>query len=194
MLQALHQFEGSILLFFQNYIRSDILTAFLVPLTHSDAHGELWIVFSLLLISHPKTRKAGWMGLFSLLFCYLLNDGVIKNLVQRPRPWMDFSALSRLVSDPTSFSFPSGHTNSSFAAANAYRLSLTKDEPASRWIVGISFALAVFMGISRMYVGVHYPTDVLGGMLVGLLGSALVCRLLSPMYERRLTKQLKKEL
>lgn len=106
--------------------------------------------------------RAGGMGLLSLLFSLLVNNLFLKNLVERSRPFDVIQALTPLIPRPHDFSFPSGHTASSFAAAGVFfrRLPRRLGVPA--------LILAAFIGVSRLYVGVHYPSDVLFGMLSGL--------------------------
>lgn len=161
-----------ILLFIQEHLRTAWLTPIMRLLSLAGNAGLLWIVLAAILLLPPKTRRTGAAMLVSMGLCYLLNDIVLKYLVQRPRPFLASEELMVLVSLPTSWSFPSGHTCSSFAAAcSIWR---TQGKKA-----GIPAAiLAALIGFSRMYVGVHYPTDVLCGMLVGIFGSLAVYRLL----------------
>lgn len=178
MLSAWSALEGNLLLLIQQWVRCPPLSAVLVPLTIFGGCGTMWICISVALILRPRSRKAGWMALLALLLCYLFNDHLLKALVQRPRPFLTLETLEPLVRRPTSFSFPSGHSCSSFAAAHTYSLALD-----SRAFRAVTMALAVLMAFSRLYVGVHYPTDVLVGALTGFFGSALVWKLFSPVYD-----------
>lgn len=187
MLTELHTVEAFILLWVQEHLRSELLSAFFIPFTTIGNHGELWIVLGLLLLISPKTRKGGVLGLLSLLLCFLFNDLVLKVLIARSRPFLVIEALTPLVNLPGSHSFPSGHSNSSFAAA----FGMMKGTP-QRWLKVVLIALAVLMAFSRLYVGVHYPTDVLAGALEGILGSALVWKLLDKPYDR-LAQRLKEK-
>ena len=95
------------------------------------------------------------------------NNNIVKNIVQRPRPFVTFTDLQIIIPTPSEFSFPSGHTSSSFAAAAVFYRHLPKK-------LGIpSVILAGLIGFSRLYVGVHYPTDVIAGVLMGILLSYL---------------------
>ena len=103
------------------------------------------------------------MSAAALLGSLIINNHIIKNLVQRPRPFVTFTDIQILIPTPSEFSFPSGHTASSFAAAAVFYRFLPKQ-------LGIpAVVLAGLIGFSRLYVGVHYPTDVLAGMLMGVL-------------------------
>lgn len=176
---ALHTAEAAILLWIQNNLRCSILSKLLIPFTATGNHGELWIVLCLLLLISPKTRKGGALGLLSLLVCFLFNDFVLKVMFARERPFAVIDALQPLVKLPSDFSFPSGHSNSSFAAACGALRGVPQ-----KWLKVLLITLAVVMAFSRLYVGVHYPTDVLAGTVEGILGSMLVWKLLSEPYDR----------
>lgn len=175
MIESLSTLEDGILLFVQDSVRCSILTPFFVFVTRLGDRGFIWIVFSLLLLLSPKTRKTGCMGLLALLFSLLVNNLFLKNLVERSRPFDVIQALTPLIAGPRDFSFPSGHTASSFAAAGVFfcRLPRRLGVPA--------LILAALIGISRLYVGVHYPSDVLFGMLSGLLLSCTAQKIINNM-------------
>ncbi len=167
MLENLLTLDGNILLFLQNFVRNPILDPIVIFITSLGDKGFIWIVGTILLLIPEKTRKIGWMSAFALLGSLMLNNNLIKNLVARPRPFTVLSDLSILIPRPGEFSFPSGHTSSSFAAAAVFYRHLPKK-------IGIpALVLAGLIGFSRLYVGVHYPTDVLAGAVMGILLSYL---------------------
>jgi len=162
--------DQMILLFIQDSIRCDWLTDIIRAITLMGDNGLIWLVLLLLLLIYPKTRKLGMVAGLSFLLCVGVAE-VIKNLVMRPRPFLDIAELVLLVKPPQSYSFPSVHTVSSFSVA--WILLWSRERKAIRYAV---FAFALLMAFSRLYVGVHYPSDVLTGMLMAFLGSYLVWR------------------
>ena len=163
MLEALLNLDGGILLIIQEYIRNPILNPIVVFITSLGDEGLIWIVATILLLIPKKTRKIGVMSALALLGSLIINNNIIKNIVARPRPYARLEDLTILIPKPGEYSFPSGHTSSSFAAGVVFFRNLPK-----KWGVP-ALVLAILIGLSRMYVGVHYPTDVLAGMIVGTL-------------------------
>ena len=163
-------FDQMILLFIQDSIRCDWLTDIIRAITLMGDNGLIWLVLLLLLLIYPKNRKLGMVAGLSFLLSVGVAE-VIKNLVMRPRPFLTIAELVPLVKPPQSYSFPSVHTVSSFSVA--WILLWSQEGKAVRYTV---FAFALLMAFSRLYVGVHYPSDVLTGMLLAFLGSYIVWR------------------
>ncbi len=153
------------------------LTPFFKFYTTLGDEGIVWIVLALLLLVFKKTRKTGIAMGIALVVMLVLNNLVLKELVfDRPRPFMLESLGSQydwwaaryvypeIVKAPSSPSFPSGHTSSAFACAFAVVFAWRK-----KGFSIIMLVLAALMGFSRLYIEVHYCTDVLAGALVGLI-------------------------
>ncbi len=155
--------EPNILLWIQDNLRNDVLTPFFVVITSLGNAGILWILISAGLLIPKKTRKVGILCVAALLFSFLIDNVLLKNLVARTRPYEVIEGLTYLVKKPVDYSFPSGHTGTSFATAVVLFLSFPKKY--SFWFP----VLAFLIGFSRLYVGVHYPTDVLAGAIIGTL-------------------------
>lgn len=111
----------------------------------------------------PQGEAGRVLGPGGMLFGLLCTNIVLKHLVGRVRPWLVVEGLTRLVAEHDPNSFPSGHTCAAFAAGATWARYAKK-----RWLKGLCIAQAVLMGFSRLYVGVHFPSDVLAGCAVGL--------------------------
>ena len=150
-----------ILFWIQNYIVNPILTPIFKIITMAGNAGILWFVIALLLLISKKTRPWSLAIVFSLVLTGLVGNVVIKNLVARPRPFQ-MMYFELMIAPPSGYSFPSGHTLSSFAAATAIFCYNKK------WGVTAS-VVAFLMGFSRLYFFVHFPSDVIVGAVLGLL-------------------------
>ena len=164
MLETLAGLEGPFLLWVQEAVRQPWLSPLVELYTRLGNTGMLWIVLSAVMLCIPKTRKAGALALLAMVLGLLCTNVVLKHLVGRTRPWIDVAGLVPLVNEPDPNSFPSGHTCAAFAAGLSWARALPR-----RWMRVTAVVLAVCMGLSRLYVGVHYPTDVLAGAVVGSL-------------------------
>ncbi len=179
MWETIEAMDAGVLLWIQEHVRCPVLNSPVKWFTNLGAGGRLWIVISLALLLRRKTRRAGGLSLVALLVCHIINDLLLKELFARPRPFLTVDELEILIAPPASWSSPSGHACSSLAAAGTWLWALPGRY--GRWLL---LALAEGMVLSRLYVGVHYPTDVLAGMLVGLLGSWALYRFTGPAYNR----------
>ena len=122
-----------------------------------------WVMLALVLILIPKTRKIGLVVMVAVVLDSVLCNVILKNIFVRPRPCDVNTAINLLIPRPSGYSFPSGHTSASFAAVAALYFS------GERKIWKAALALAILIAFSRMYLYVHYPTDVLGGIVCGIL-------------------------
>ena len=170
MIESLINFEGSILLFLQNYVRNPVLNALLIPFTLSNNAGISCILIVAVFIYFKSLRKAGILMGISLLLEFLLNNLIIKNLFARIRPYEVIDGLILLVGKAPDYSFPSGHTGSAFALAVVIFMVMDRKYGI------IALILASLMGFSRLYVGIHYPSDVLGGVILGVVTSIIVVK------------------
>lgn len=152
---------------FLQTIHTPLLDKILAFITSLGNAGIIWIVLAVVLLILPKTRKAGIIVAAALLMDLILCNLILKNLVARVRPYDVNTAIAILIKKPLDFSFPSGHTAASFAAMTALFLAKMK----KAWIAAL--VLAVLIAFSRLYFYVHYPTDVLGGAVVGILSGII---------------------
>ena len=153
-------FEFAFLDWLQQF-HNPVLDALAVFLNYAGEHGEIWIAFTLLLLLFRRTRKAGCAMATALVLYLVAGDCILKPLFARPRPCDVNTAITILVKRPHGHAYPSGHTASAFAAAFALWLQNRK--------LGVpALVLAAFIAFTRLYLYVHFPTDVLGGLVLGL--------------------------
>jgi undecaprenyl-diphosphatase len=152
---------------------------FIVPkITFLGNAGWFWIVVALLLLILPFNRKMGAQAAISLTLTFILCNLILKPTIMRCRPcWLE-PEVQLLVNVPHDFSFPSGHSNASFAVATAI---FTRNKK-----LGIpAIVLAALIAISRLYVFVHWPTDVLVGTLTGICGGIVSYYIIEFISKRR---------
>lgn len=152
--------EAEILLWIQNNLRCLPLDLFFKGVTHI-ADPIVTVIFCLLLVALPKTRRFADKIACALAIDLVAVNAVAKNLFKRPRPYNEIPGLINIIEKQSDFSFPSGHTAFCFMFMTVSFLCLPK-----KYAFPIS-VLCVLISFSRLYVGVHYPTDVLAGALIG---------------------------
>lgn len=148
-----------------------VLTSLMSFITFLGEADWFWILLGFLLLCMRKYRPVGAAVLTALIFDFIAANLILKPLVARPRPCWINDSIEMLVRVPQDYSFPSGHTMASFAAAGALLF-------MGKRMGILAVLLAALMGISRLYFYVHFPTDVLAGAIFGLacgwLGALLV--------------------
>ena len=123
--------------------------------------GIFWISTGVLLACSKKYRRQGLLLLLCLLAGFLIGNVCLENLVQRSRPCWVYPEVPLLVREPRDFSFPSAHSMVGFAGASALWLT-------DRRFGAAAIVLAAFIAFSRLYLFVHWPTDVLAGTVLGI--------------------------
>lgn len=181
------QFDSAILLWIQDFVRNPILDPFFIFITHLGDAGIFWIALSLFLCIFKKTRKAGIFALAALILSVLFNNVFLKNVIGRIRPYEIIAGLECLVKHATDASFPSGHTGASIAAATVYLKELPKKFSIP------ALVLAILIGLSRLYIGIHYPTDVIAGALTGAALGIVTCLIGNLIIKKWKEKHPKKE-
>ena len=157
----MNSFEIGILDFIRETFSTRFLDVFFSTITRFADHGIGWIVLSVLLIAFKKTRKMGISMGLALIIGYITGNMFLKNVIGRVRPYDFAGNIDLLVDRLSDFSFPSGHTLCSFEGAFAVFIRNKK------WgIAAIVFAFLI--ALSRLYLYVHYPSDVLVGALMGI--------------------------
>lgn len=171
MLEIISNLDINILNFIRDNLSNPVMDKLMVVITSLGDKGLIWIVMALILLAVKKYRKIGIILLISLLMTSLLGEGIVKNIVQRPRAFITYPDISIIINQPTSFSFPSGHTASSFAAA------VVLGHYFKKWSF-LFYFLATLIAFSRLYLFVHYPSDIIVGIILGSICSLLTIKLL----------------
>lgn len=163
--------DWGILLWIQENMRSawlDVVMPFYSSLGNG---GVIWIAIALVCLCLKPYRRVGVTMLCGLAMGLLVGNLLLKPFVARPRPcWLDPN-VSLLIPTPKDFSFPSGHTLSSSIAATVLWLS------PRRWLGIVGIVLAGGMAFSRLYLFVHFPSDVFVGIFLGVLIGVIVSHL-----------------
>ena len=162
MLFGTENFEIDMLIWLHNWLKSDFMDFFMSGVSRIGNVGLFWIVAALVMLVTKKYRRCGAFVGIGLLLGFLFGNVLLKNIIARPRPCWLFENVEMLIAIPKDFSFPSGHTLSSFIAAFVM---LRADKR-----IGIpAIVLALLMAFSRLYLFVHFPTDVLGAIILAAM-------------------------
>ena len=164
-------------------IHNNVLDKIMMTFTFLGELGWFWILCGIVMLFFKKYRTNGWIVLFTLLTGVLIANVLLKNMVARVRPYDVNTAINVIISKPTDWSFPSGHTTASFGAAAAIMYANKK------WGIA-AYITAVIIAFSRMYLYVHYPTDILGGIAVGTLSFLIVLALYKQVHRKNLAEKL----
>lgn len=178
MIEWITNLDLAILDFIQNTFRCDFLDTVVPYITSTADKGLIWIVLAVVLLCFKKTRKTGLMVGVALLLGLILGNGVMKNLFARTRPYdMPGVEIDLLVKRLSDFSFPSGHTLASFEGAMVIMMRHKK--------YGIpALVFAIIIALTRLYLYVHFPTDVLAGALLGTLFAFIAVKLVDKVWNK----------
>ncbi len=155
------QMDESILFYILEHMHTPLWDKIMIAITSLGNSKLIWIAITFLLLLNKKTRPCGIVLTYALSIEFLLGDGILKPLIERDRPFIRYPEIKLLIPRPGSYSFPSGHTMSSFTAATViFYFNKNTGIPA--------YILAFLIGFSRLYLFCHYPTDVLAGAVFGI--------------------------
>ena len=161
------EFEFLVLDFIYENIKNPYLDFLMPKITALGNGGLIWIVAAIVLLAIPKYRKSGIALSLGLLACLVIGNLTLKPLVARVRPYEFVEGIKLLISAPTDFSFPSGHTLSSVVSASILTM-------ADKRFGYVAIPLAVLIAFSRLYLYVHFLTDILGGVVIGVVISIAI--------------------
>ena len=164
MAELMQRADESLLMWIGGHLRAAWLDPLMVGYTKLGNGGLLFILLAAVLLLFRRTRKAGASAAAGLALGAICTNLLIKPMVARPRPWVVMEGWQAMIGSSDVHSFPSGHTTAAFAFAAALCMSRPQ-----RWAKAAALIAAALMGFSRLYVGVHFPGDVLAGAAVGTL-------------------------
>lgn len=170
MIEYIRAFDNSMLEFIQRNMRSGALDMLMPYVSYLGSGGFIWIVAAFALLFKKRNRVAAVAVIIALILCALIGNLGLKPLFARLRPYELKPDMVLLIPRLADFSFPSGHTMSSFAAA----LVMFR---RSRRLGACAFIVGAAIAFSRLYLYVHYPTDVIGGVIFGLAAGFAALRL-----------------
>ena len=144
------------------------------------------ILIGIVLLFFKKTRRDGVLVLISLAIGIIITNLILKPIVARPRPFAEDASIIDFLTSinyklPSEHSFPSGHTQVAFNTATVFAI---LNHKKGAW----AFLPASLIAISRIFLCVHYPTDVLGGVFVGVLSAIITCFLINKLINRIVEK------
>lgn len=161
-------------------IRTPAGDVFMSYITRLGDAGMIWIILAAILLAIPKTRRSGIILTAALLVDVVLCNCILKNVFARVRPYDVNTSVQLLIERQKDFSFPSGHTAASFASVTALYYAKNKK------LYIAALVLAVVLAFSRLYLYVHYPTDILGGIAIGVLSGYIGYRIVDKNKWKRL--------
>lgn len=154
--------EFAVLDFIHNNIANPVLDFVAVFISSLGTMSILWVVLTAVLLINKKTRRLGAAMAVAVILVFIIGNLILKPMIARVRPYEINSTINLLVAKENDYSFPSGHTYFAFCCATVIFMRHKK--------VGTAFLIfAVFMGLSRLYLYVHFPTDVICGAVLGII-------------------------
>lgn len=138
--------------------------------THIGDYGLLWILMIVALLVYPKTRRIGIICSLAFVLGVIITNGLLKNIVERARPY-NYRDIVLLIKEPDSYSFPSGHTTASFAVTFVLLKEKLRLNHINIYIP--TLAIAALVAFSRMYLFVHFPSDIIAAIIIGYFCSII---------------------
>ena len=165
---------------FQHNLNSELFNRIMIFFTNLGDHGTVWIAIALILLLNKKYRKTGILAFVSLAICSLAVNIILKPLIQRPRPFTEIADIIMLIKTPKDYSFPSGHTAASFVMVYIFFKHIKK------YFIPV-FITGILIAFSRMYLSVHYPSDILAGLIIGTFSGLAGEKAVNRFTQKRLT-------
>lgn len=170
MLDRICEIDFAILAFIREHFSCSAMDAVMKLFTYAGNWGIIWIAITVALLISKKHRSPGVSMAIGLAVCLAAGNLILKPLIARERPFIADPQIILAISPPSGYSFPSGHSLSSFVSATI----LAKH---SRKAAAFAVPTAILIAFSRLYFCVHFPTDVLFGAAMGIAAGLTICRL-----------------
>ena len=164
--KKINSLDNYILYIIRKYLKNRYLDILMPFTTRMGNLGLIWIIMAVILILDKPYRAIGGSVILTLIVAAALGEGLVKHIVRRVRP-CKYKNYNLLIATPITYSFPSGHALSSFAVAEVLSMSFHQYK-------FIFMGLAFLIAFSRLYLDVHYPTDVIAGIIIGILCSKFI--------------------
>lgn len=185
--ESITALDLSILDFIHNTISNPVMDVIMKILTYSIEYGETALAVFIVMMCIKKMRKTGFAVLGATLAVLLFGELILKHLIRRPRPFVINGAIELIIKAPSGFSFPSCHTAICVAMATAIFL-------FHKRLGIIAYIYAALVAFSRMYLYVHYPSDIIGGIALGIgcgIGAVALVKLICKKIDKH--KEFKAE-
>lgn len=176
MPKSIQSIDETILFFIQSHMKSPTLDQVMVFITSLGNAGLIWITIAFVLLLMKRYQKCGVCLLCAIALATHLGEDFLKPIFGRVRPCNVFPDVVLLIHRPHTPSFPSGHTMVGFASATVLYY-------YNRRLGIIAYLLAAAIAFSRLYLFVHYPTDILGGIFFGVVSSSVIILVLNKLYK-----------
>lgn len=160
-MDTIREIDFMVLDYIREHLQNGFLDRLMPIVTAFGDMGILWVAVAVVISAKSKYRKCSLTMLIGMILGVVIGNFALKNIIRRERPCWIVDLTSMLIENPDDFSFPSGHTMSSFIAST---ILMHYDKRLGIPAVGVSLLIA----FSRMYLYVHFPTDVIGGALIGI--------------------------
>lgn len=139
----------------------------------------VWIAVALILFLNRKYRKIGVFSIVSLIICALAVNVILKPLIHRPRPFSELADITLLIKAPKDYSFPSGHTAASFVMVYIFFRHIKK------YFIPVLIT-GILITFSRMYLSVHFPSDIIAGIIIGIFSGYAGEKLTDGFYRKKI--------